>query len=466
MFTGFLALGSDAWWTVKGVGSSSILNVRVSPFYVQINALGAPPTVPNAFVLGSTTRILLAMTTIALALISIFPRSVWRKPVYWLGMSSLIEVFVSFAFLVHATQVTILNTYGTIPPLAGNTIIPGRVLGLDLTSYQNPSLSSNFAPAFYIGLISVTVLGGSGIIYYLLHPQKLEFLSSEFLRGLSGVYLSPPYQHAWFTSTDQGLNPLGEDPDNLTDDELAMSFEKLLDKMQPGGLVSVILPAWASGLNDRLARVLPWTGFHLEKSELIYRVPGKPENELVFRKPVNVRRVQQLQELDELSTPIPILEVPSIGTEQPPVVEVIEEPVWAEPRMSRRELAMVKSAVSVIERRKEPVPYKELLNDVYMELLDRKVDFESARQIETTLLKHAEKELTILEDMDETGSRVLKKWWLGERLLRAERPPAGPGIWTKLSLSKMGIPKIKQLFGKLQRHQHEGYKPRKQIDED
>jgi hypothetical protein len=397
-------------------------------------------------------------------MISIFPKSVWRKPVYWLGISSLGEVFLSFAFLVHATQVTILNIYGTIPPLAGNTIIQGRVLGLDLTSYQNPTLSSNFSPSFYLGLISIAVLGGSEIIHYLLHPQKLEFLSSELLRGLSGVYLSPPYQHAWFTSTDSGLNPLGEDPDNLTDDELAMSFEKLLEKMQPGGLVSVILPAWASGLNNRLVRVLPWTGFHLEKSELIYRVPGKAENELVFRKPVNVRHVQQVQEKDELSTPI--LDVPSIGTEQPPVVEVIEEPVWVEPRMSRRELAMVKSAVSIIERRKEPVPYKELLNDVYMELLDKKVDFESARQIETTLLKHAEKELTIIEDMDETGSRVLKKWWLGERLLRAERPPAGPGIWTRLSLSKMGLPKIKQLFGKLQRHQHEGYKPRKHVEED
>jgi len=466
MFTGFLALGNDAWWTVKGVGSSAILNVRVSPFYVQIDALSAPSTVSNAFVLGSTTRILLAMTTFALALISIFPKSIWRKPVYWLGMSSLIEVFVSFAFLVHATQVTILNAYGTIPPLAGNTIIQGRVLGLDLTSYQNPILSSNFAPPFYLGLISIAALGGSGIIRYLLHPQKLEFLFSDLLRGLSGVYLSPPYQHAWFTSTEQALNPLGENPDNLTDDELAMSFEKLLEKMQPGGLVSVILPAWASALNDRLVRVLPWTGFHLEKSDLIYRVPGKPENELVFRKPVSVRRFVQVEERDELSTPISILEVPSIGTEQPPAVEVIEEPVWLEPRMSRRELAMVRSAVTTIERRKEPVPYKELLNDVYMELLDKKVDFESARQIETTLLKHAEKELTIIEDIDETGSRVLKKWWLGERLLRAELPPAGLSIWTKLSLSKMGLQKIKQLLGKLQRHQHEGYKPRKHNDED
>ena len=394
-------------------------------------------------------------------MISIFPKSVLRKPIFWLATSSVAEVFVSFAFLLHAAQVTILNTYGTIPPLAGNTVIQGRVLGLDLSSYLNPTLSSNFAPSFYLGLISIAVLGGSGIIHYLLHPQKVEFLSSELFRGLSGVYLSPPYQHAWFTSTDSGLNPLGEDPENLTDDELAMSFERLLEKMQPGGLVSVILPAWASGLNDRLVRVLPWTGFHLEKSELIYRVPGKPENELVFRKPVNVRRVQQVQEKDEHSTPIPSLEVPSIGSEQPPVIEVIEEPLWVEPRMSRRELAMVKSAVSAIERRKEPVPYKELLNDVYMDLLDKKVDFESARQIETTLLKHAERELTIIEDLDETGSKVLKKWWLGERLLRAEQSPAGPSVWSKISLSKMGFPRIKQLFAKLQRHQHEGYKPRK-----
>lgn len=463
MFTGFIALGNEAWWVVEGVGSNSILKVGVSPFYVEISAIGVPPTVPYALILGSVTRVLLAVTTLALALGAFWPKTVWRKPVFWLSLSTLMELYLSFALLLHSAQVTLLDAYGTIPPLSGNAVIQGRITGLDFSTFLNPTISSTITAPFFLGLASIALLGGSETLRFLLNP-KFEPITSELMKGLSGVYLSPPYQHAWFTSTDQSLNPLNQDPDNLADDELATSFERLLERMQPGGLVSIILPAWAGGLNDRLVRVVPWTGFHLEKSELIYRVPGKPENELVFRKPAGTRLVKQEQAAGELSTPIETVAVGAAEVEAPPLTDVIEEPLWAEPQLSRREMAMVKSAVSAIERRKGPVPYKELLNEVYMDLLDKKVNFESAKQIETTLVKHIGRELAIIEDLDEVSAKIVRNWWLGERALHNEKRSVN--LWTRLSNAKRRIPKVKELLVKWPRRQHSGYRPRRHADQD
>src|SRR5262249_24116438 len=111
---------------------------------------------------------------------------------------------------------------------------------------------------------------------------------TDLVGGLAGAVLSPPYQHTLLTSTDQTLNPLAQDPDKLNDDELAISFERLLKALQPGATVSVIVPPWATKLSSRLAKVVPWTGFNLENSQVIFRTPGSPENELVFRKPGSV----------------------------------------------------------------------------------------------------------------------------------------------------------------------------------
>ncbi len=473
LITSFVALINDPWWTVQAVNSGSILNVRVSPFYVQIDALGAPSTVPYSFALGTATRILLAATTIALFLVAFRPKSVWGKLVFWLGLSSLVEVCLSFALMLHSAQVMLGSLYGTIPPLTGNTVIPGTVLGLDLTIYPNPTISSSFTLAFFLGLTSVVVLGGSEALRFL-RRSRSELITLDFMRGLSGVFLSPPYQHAWFTSTDQSLNPLNQDPDNLTDDELALSFEKLVETMQPGGLVSVILPSWAGHLSNRLARVVPWTGFHLERSELIYRVPGRPENELVFRKPASIQQVEPESERAELPTPPEAIEEepteievppPLEEIEGPPVAEAVEEPIWAQPALTREETAMLKSALGVIERRQEPVPYRELLNEVYMDLMDRSVNFESARQIEATLLDHAGKELAIIEDLDETGATVIRKWWFGERGIKAEALRR-PRLWSKLTSAKRSIPSVKQKLEKWWRPNQSNYRPQEGTQED
>src|SRR5215470_16889092 len=44
VITGILALSNDAWWTLRGNGSNQIILFRISPFYMETNAIGLPAT--------------------------------------------------------------------------------------------------------------------------------------------------------------------------------------------------------------------------------------------------------------------------------------------------------------------------------------------------------------------------------------------------------------------------------------
>src|SRR5439155_1476169 len=127
----------------------------------------------------------------------------------------------------------------------------------------------------------------------------------------------------------------------------------------------------------------------------------------------------------------------ALDLEPPPVLEIAQTPTWRNARMTRPERAILKSAVTTITARQEPVPYRELLNQVYMELVDKKVDFDSARQIETTLLNHNGREILLIEEADETETRVLQKWWLGEQQVAPEKARRIPflGKITRLDLN-------------------------------
>ena len=128
---------------------------------------------------------------------------------------------------------------------------------------------------------------------------------------------------------------------------------------------------------------------------------------------------------------------------------------------------MLRSAAAIIKRREEPVPYKELLNYVYMDLLDRKVSFESVRQIENTLLKHAGEELAIIEEMDQTGYKTIRKWWLGEKTLEPEKARPLNFLRRITSMSRPKLPNVFHLLTKWQRQRKQSkYRPKKQTDED
>ncbi len=272
--------------------------------------------------------------------------------------------------------------------------------------------------------------------------------------GVHDVYLTPPYQHVWFSSGDKGFNPMASDPDRLNDDELLVSFQKLYDTVEPGGSLSIILPAWATGVGDRFQRLMPDTGFTIESSAVVYRVEGKPETELRFRKPIEEVRKESAATSSTLEVG-PVLQSAlqspldqeMIETVAPPVLEIVDEPQWVPAKLSRMEKSMLNAAVDIIGRHQEPVPYRELLNQVYMDLVDRKVDFESARQIETTLLEHNGREVLLIEGTDEANDRVSRKWWLGEKKLAPERKRRMP-IIGKIASAKPKLPSIRFPFRK------------------
>jgi len=200
---------------------------------------------------------------------------------------------------------------------------------------------------------------------------------------------------------------------------------------------------------------MPNTGFTIESSAVIYRVQGKPETELRFRKPIEEERKESATTSSTLEEVVPApqstLQAPldegMIETVAPPVLEIADEPQWVPAKLSRMEKSMLNAAVDIISRHQEPVPYRELLNQVYMDLVDRKVDFESARQIETTLLGHNGREVLLIEGTDEANDRVLRKWWLGEKKLAPERKRRMP-IIGRIASSRPKLPSVRFPFRK------------------
>ena len=471
--TGLVATNSDPWWTISSAQSTNILQANVSPFFVRITGVGIPSTVANADTIGLITRILMGLTAIALAWQGFFPMSVWRKPVLWLSLSALAGVFLSFALLVHSTQLILFQQFGVMPGLTGDVTIPGVVLGTDLVAYQSPIISSTLALPFFGGLAGFLVLGGMELAQTILFP-RLALSVSELMTGLTGAFLSPPYQHTWLTSDDQGMNPLAQDPDRLTDDQLAISFERLLKALQPGATVSVILPPWATRLSNRLARVVSWTGFELENSQVIFRTPGRPENELVFRKPVISQKTDsESSEASELAAPeepsSPEQDLTSVGvldnslgtdgdlssdlyqpgkdvaTDGPPVDEEIEDPVWAQPELSPVETAIIASALKMIERTNAPIRHEDLVDEICEDLVNENVSFDSVGQVEDVLVSHEGKEFTAMEQLDETGTDVVRFWWLGE-LGRSTEPAAKTRLRSGFSSIRKRIGKIGSLL--------------------
>lgn len=439
----FVALGTESWWTLTGTTNSKLFNILVSPFYVHINAVGLPTTVPLANALGSLTRTLLLLGFLTLFAASIRPTAWWRNLAVYFGVSTLAELYLSFVLMFYWTESIFLNTYGILPPYLGTSHLQTNIVGLDLTPYSTPLVTATFGIPYYLGFISIGLVFGKTIAR-LLHERAFQALAA-LLPGSSirTVYFTPPYQQVWFSSGDQQFNPLQADPATQTDDELLVSFAKLYEKVEPGGSLDIIVPIYAPALSDRLEKLIPQTGFTAETSGTVYRTPGKAENELRFRKPT----VPALPVTEEIPAPevsetpeaiaqapastLPAVEVATeIPTDSPPIAETTQEPKWAEPRMTRLEKSILKAAVKILGERQQPVPYRELLNQVYMELVDHKVEFDSARQIEATLLSHNGGELRLIEEEDDAGLPIVKKWAMGNQKMKPDSRIGMPTLET------------------------------------
>jgi hypothetical protein len=451
-----LALTSEPWWTLTGASTTRLLSIQVSPFYLHINAVGLPSTSVFANGLGSFTRILLFFGFVALAAASIRPTAWWRNLAVYMGLSSMAELYFSFLMMYYWAESAFIAAYGVIPPYSGTTTLQGRILGLDLAYYSGPFITAVFAIPFYLGFLGFSLVMGRGIVR-VIQERALRVLSALLPGGgVHDVYLTPPYQHVWFSSGDKAFNPMVTDPDKLNDDELLVSFQKLYDTVEPGGSLSIVLPAWATNVGDRFQRLMPNTGFTIEEAGIIYRTQGKPETELRFRKPIEKAQHESsasppAEEDDHVSPQPPAppnpLNESAVESLVPPVLEISEEPQWVPSKPSRVEKIMIKAAVEVLIHHSDPVPYRELLNQVYMDLVDKKVDFDSARQIETTLLNHNGREIVLLEDADKANDRIVKKWGLGEKRLAPERKGRIPLVG-RISHSKAKLPTVRFPFRK------------------
>jgi len=443
----FVALGTEPWWTLNGTTTSNLFNIQVSPFYVHIAATGLPITVPYAADLGSFTRTLVLLGFLAFFAASIRPTAWWRNLAVYFGLSSLAELYLSFILMYYWAETAFVSTFGILPPQYGTTTFQANVLGLDLNYYSSPLVTATFNIPFYLGFLSVALVMGRAFVR-LLHDRAIQAITALFPGGgIHDVYLTPPYQRIWFSSRNQELNPMRGDPENVNDDEFLVSFEKLYDTVEPGGSLSIILPDWAANLADRFEKLMPQTGFIIEKTGTLYRTPGKPENELRFRKPLTESVAeappepaptleqaplqQGLEPPDKPAQAPPVSPQPIVESDNstpPPVLEIIEKPAGMDIKMTRLERSMLKAAIRTIAERKQPVPYRELLNQVYMDLVDHKMEFDSARQIENTLLNHNGREIVLLEETEDNGARVVKKWWLGDQKISPSRSHSLPRL--------------------------------------
>src|SRR5438093_12196992 len=248
----FVALGSEPWWTLTGTTTSNLLTVQVSPFYLHINAIGLPFTTALANNLGIFTRLLLILGSLALFTGSIQPTAWWRNLAVYFGLSSLVELYLSFVLIYYWAETAIVQAYGIVPPYYGTASLQGSILGLDLKYYSAPLVTASFYFPYYLGFLSLGLVLGRSLIK-IIHESAFQVLSALLPRGgIHDVYLSPPYQHVWFSSGDKEFNPMRTDPEGLNDDELLVSFEKLYKTVEAAGSVSIIMPAWATRLDNRL----------------------------------------------------------------------------------------------------------------------------------------------------------------------------------------------------------------------
>jgi len=436
-----------------------VLSIQVSAFYLQVAATGIPASTPLTSILGAFTRILLILCSLALLVSSLRPTVWWRPLAVWLGLASLTELFFSLFLLIHTGQTALLTAYGTSPPTSGTISYPARIVGTDLNTYQNPSITAAFSLDFYLGLLSLTIVGTGTILKML---QERGILAGT-IPGVKEFFLTPPYRQVWLSTSDKTLNPMSQDPENTTDDQLLASFGKIYQTVQPGAIISIILPTWAASISERFQKLLKWSGFSIQDTGTIYRAPGLPETQLRFRKPL-IPQESISVEPATTSTLAQAIEDESSLPDIPPQLSVLSQPEWTQPAMTKQERAMLKAAVSILSQRKEPLPYRELLNQVYMELVEKKVEFDSAKQIETSLLKHAGGELVLTEEQDEQGRTTSKKWSLGDEDLSPE-PHGRLSVFSRLSGNRTRAPTVMHFLRKWNRKPRQKYKPRKQREE-
>lgn len=159
----FLLIDGDPWWKVVGADSSKLLNVQVSPYYLQTIATGIAPAASFPGSLGSLTRVLLTLGFIVLVATGIRADSWWRTLSVYFSLSALSALYLSFLLIYHYTETVFLGSYGIVLPSFGISRLPTVFIGLDLKNYASPLVSAGFNLPFYLGFLSMGLIGASQI---------------------------------------------------------------------------------------------------------------------------------------------------------------------------------------------------------------------------------------------------------------------------------------------------------------
>src|SRR5207245_8679338 len=100
VIAGILAISMDPWWTLQGEGSSQIITLRVSPFYMETYATGLGVTTPAAVAIGFLTRALVGIASLLLIISSIKATVWWSHLADWLNITDGVEMYLSLDYSI------------------------------------------------------------------------------------------------------------------------------------------------------------------------------------------------------------------------------------------------------------------------------------------------------------------------------------------------------------------------------
>ena len=158
----FLAPGQP-WWSIAGATTSRLFTIHVSPYYLDTNAVGfSSPSFTGP--LGSLTSVMLIMLMLVLGASSFHRGAWWGVITRYFSLCVLCELYLSFLLMYHAAETALLGMYGVLPPFSGTMQLPAVIIGLDMNGYLRPLVTAGFNLPFYLGFLSLGLVGGSLIL--------------------------------------------------------------------------------------------------------------------------------------------------------------------------------------------------------------------------------------------------------------------------------------------------------------
>ena len=168
---------------MTGGTTSKLLTIQISPYYLQANATGFPGASFTG-ALGSFTGLLLFLAVFALSASSFHRGTWWSKITTYFSLCVVSELYLSFLLMYHAAETALLGMYGILPPSSGTMHLPAMIIGLDMNSYLSPLVTAGFSLPFYLGFLSLGLIGGSLIL------ENLRARKDRPQKGVAAVFTS------------------------------------------------------------------------------------------------------------------------------------------------------------------------------------------------------------------------------------------------------------------------------------